>query len=251
VHVEVLGSGPRIILVHGSVAPGWRTWNAQKPLASRFTLVVPIRSGYPPNPPLEYIDFEVQARELLALVREGDHLVGHSYGGVVSLLAAPDAPLASLTVIEPPAFGVARGRPGVEEFISRSEEARPTDPRGYLEFFLPLVGSALQVPDPVPPDLEAGACAALAERKPEQAEIPLDALAASGFPKLVVSGAHNAAFDAVCDVLEERLGARRAVLPGAGHSVARLGKPFNALLEDFVSSAAPAARRAERRSQTR
>jgi len=35
-------------------------------------------------------------------------------------------------------------------------------------------------------------------------------------------------------VLEERLGAERAVLPGAGHSVARLGEPFNALLESFV-----------------
>jgi hypothetical protein len=37
----------------------------------------------------------------------------------------------------------------------------------------------------------------------------------------VLSGGHNAAFDAVCDVLEERLGAERAVLPGAGHSIPR------------------------------
>jgi len=35
-------------------------------------------------------------------------------------------------------------------------------------------------------------------------------------------------------VLEERLGAERAVLPGAGHSVQRLGKPFNELLAEFV-----------------
>ena len=37
-HVERLGSGPRLVLVHGSVAPGWLTWNAQKPLADRFEL---------------------------------------------------------------------------------------------------------------------------------------------------------------------------------------------------------------------
>ena len=34
------------------------------------------------------IDFEVQAGELLELLEPGDHLFGHSYGGVVSLLAA-------------------------------------------------------------------------------------------------------------------------------------------------------------------
>ena len=106
----------------------------------------------------------------------------------------------------------------------------------YLEFFLPLVGSSLNLRDPLPPAIEAGARAAIAERSPDQAVIPLDELAAAPFPKLVVSGGHNAAFDAVCDVLEQRLGAQRAVLPGAGHSIPRLGEPFNALLEAFVSS---------------
>jgi len=67
--------------------------------------------------------------------------------------------------------------------------------------------------------------------------IPLAALARAPFPKLVVSGAHSAAFDAVCDVLEQELPAQRAVLPGAGHSVQRLGEPFNALLGAFVEQA--------------
>jgi len=235
VHVERLGSGPRLVLVHGSVAPGWLTWNAQKPLAERFELVVPIRSGYPPNPALEEIDFETQADELASLLEPGDHLAAHSYGAVVSLLAAVRAPLASLTVIEPPAFDVARGHPAVEEFLAHFETRAPTDPRAYLEFFLPLVGSSLNLRDPLPPAIEAGARAALAERSPHQAAIPLDDLAFAPFPKLVVSGGHNAAFDAVCDVLEHRLSAQRAVLPGAGHSVPRLGEPFNALLEALVA----------------
>ena len=50
----------------------------------------------------------------------------------------------------------------------------------------------------------------------------------------MISGNHSPAFEAVCDVLEERLGAERAVLPGAGHSVQRLGAPFNKLLSEFV-----------------
>lgn len=225
------------MLVHGSVAPGWLTWNAQKPLAERFELVVPIRSGYPPNPPLDAIDFEAQADELLAMLEPGDHLAAHSYGAVVSLLTAARAPLASLTVVEPPAFDVARGDPAVEAFLAHFEVRAPKDPRAYLEFFLPLVGSSLNLRDPLPPAIEAGARAAIAERSPHEAVIPLDDLEAAPFPKLVVSGGHNAAFDAVCDVLEHGLSAQRAVLPGAGHSIPRLGEPFNALLEAFVCDA--------------
>ena len=77
----------------------------------------------------------------------------------------------------------------------------------------------------------------MVERHPWEAEIPLDELAAAPFPKLVVSGAHSKPFDIVCDVLTERLGAERAVLPGAGHSVQRLGEPFNDLLAAFVELA--------------
>jgi len=233
-HVETLGSGPRLVLLHGSTRPGWVTWGTQKPLADRFTLVVPIRSGYPPNPPLERIDFADQADELLAVLEPGDDLVAHSYGAVVSLLAAPRAELASLTVVEPPAFDVARGDPAVEEFLRHFDAGVPTDPRGYLEFFAPLVGSDQEIPDPLPPLLEASARAAIAERSPHEAEIPLDELAATGCPKLVVSGGHSAAFDAVCDVLERRLSARRAILPGKAHSIPRLGGPFNELVATFV-----------------
>jgi pimeloyl-ACP methyl ester carboxylesterase len=235
-HVEITGRGPRVVLVHGSVTPGWMTWNAQRPLASRFTLVVPTRTGYPPNPPLESIDFEEQAHELCDLLEPGDHLAAHSYGAVVAMLAAPGAPLASLTLVEPPAFDVARGHSAVEAFLSHFEDGAPSEPRAYLEFFLPLVGSSLRPPDPLPPDLEAGARAAIAERPPDQAEIPLDELAAAKSPKLVVSGAHSAAFDAVCDALEERMGAERAVVPGAGHSIPR-APAFNETLVNFLERA--------------
>jgi hypothetical protein len=77
----------------------------------------------------------------------------------------------------------------------------------------------------------------MVERSPAEAVFPFEELAAVPFPKLVVSGAHHAAFDAVCDVLEERLYAERAVLPGAGHSVQRLGEQFNEVLTRFVERA--------------
>jgi pimeloyl-ACP methyl ester carboxylesterase len=229
----------RVVFVHGSVGNAETAWALQRALDDRFACVFLTRSGYPPRPPLESIDFADQADELGAQLREGDHLVGHSYGGVVSLLAAAQGPaLASLTVSEPPAFGLARGDLAVEDFLSRIEPFRagnPT-PREYLTFFLPLVGSALAVPDPLPPVLEQGARAALAERPPQEAVVPLDALAAASYPKLVISGGHSGAFDAVCNLLESRLGAERAVLPGFGHSVAR-HPDYNRVLTDFLERA--------------
>ena len=142
-------------------------------------------------------------------------------------------------MIEPPAFGVARGRPAVDEFIERTEEHwtnGPRDPAEFLRSFLALVGSSIP-PGNFSPELLQGARTLMVERSPAEAVIPFDELAPAPFPKLVVSGGHNAAFEAVCDVLEERLGAERAVLPGAGHSVQRLGEPFNDLLATFVERA--------------
>ena len=232
--VDVMGSGPRVVLVHGSVGFGPRAWEAQRPLAERYTLVVVTRSGYPPDRPGARIDFEDQAEEVAGLLEDGDHLVGHSYGGVVSLLAAALGPsLRSLTVAEPPAFALARGNEAVERFLDMVLSA-PRDPRGYLETFLPAAGSTIPIPDPLPEALEAGARAAIAERPPNEAEIPLEALASTLFPKLVVSGAHHAAFDAVCDVLVRELAAERAVAPGAGHSLPR-APGFNDVLEEFLA----------------
>jgi pimeloyl-ACP methyl ester carboxylesterase len=239
--VETLGRGPRIVLVHGSVGYGRQAWAAQEPLAARFQLVAVTRSGYPPEEPRPLLDFEEQAVELAGALEPGDHLVGHSYGGLVALLAAARAGAApaSLTVAEPPALGVARGHAAVEAFVAEVGGflARgPHEPRAYLEFFLRAVGTPARLPDPLPEPLAAGARAAAAERPPWEADVPLGELRRAGVPTLVVSGGHHAAFDAVCDVLERELRARRAVLPGAGHAIPRLGEPFNELLAAFVEA---------------
>jgi pimeloyl-ACP methyl ester carboxylesterase len=239
--VETVGNGPRIVLVHGSIGNARSTWSEQASLSGRFALVYVTRGGYPPGPPLEEIDFENQADELADVLAPGDHLVGHSYGGVVSLLAAarrPDA-LGSLAVGEPPAFGLARGHLEVERLLDRLDTfvaSGPHEPEAYLRGFLPLVGAAFVPSGPVPPALEQGARSAMAERLPSEAEVPLEALRRAPFPKLVVSGGHSAAFDAVCDVLERGLDAERAVLAGAGHSVQR-APGFNERLVDFITRA--------------
>jgi pimeloyl-ACP methyl ester carboxylesterase len=232
---------PRLLLVHGSVVNADVTWSAQKSLAERFEIVAPNRRGFPPGPGVEHVDFEDESAWLEQFVAPGMHLVGHSYGGVISLFAAAQYAhlLRSLTVIEPPAFGIARGFPAADEFMARIEEHwsnGPRDPAEFLRGFLVLVGSSTPAGD-FTPQLLQGARTLMVERPPSEAEIPFDELARAPFPKLVVSGGHSAAFDAVCDVLEERLRAERAVLRGAGHSVQRLGEPFNELLASFVQRA--------------
>lgn len=82
------------MLVHGSVTGAASTWNGQRALDERFEIVFVERPGFPPHPPAERVDFETDAVLVDGLLEDGDHLVGHSYGGVISLLAAarrPDA----------------------------------------------------------------------------------------------------------------------------------------------------------------
>ena len=229
------------MFVHGSVVNADLTWSAQKPLADRFAIVAPNRRGFPPGLDVDSVDFEDEAAWLEQFLEQRTHLVGHSYGGVIALLAAARRPelLRSLTVIEPPAFGAARGIPAADEFMARIEDHwtnGPRDPAEFLRRFLSLVGSSTP-PGAFTPELLQGARTLLVERPPSEAVIPFDELARAAFPKLVVSGGHSPAFEALCDVLEERLSAERAVLPGAGHSVQRLGEPFNELLAGFVERA--------------
>jgi pimeloyl-ACP methyl ester carboxylesterase len=236
VYLETVGSGPRVVLVHGSVGGGWSTWWAQRPLAERFTLVIADRPGTPPNPPVEHVDFEEQAPLVAELLEDGAHLVGHSYGGVISLYAAvhrPDA-VRSLTLIEPPAFGFALDDPAVaalvEELRALWDQAGSMEPAVFLsEFSSLIIGRRIPATMELPPDVEQGVRTLMVERGPWEADPPLEALARVPFPKLVVSGGHSAAFEAVCDVLVERLGAERAVLPGAAHNAQR-APGFNELL---------------------
>ena len=98
-------------------------------------------------------------RSSLEILEPGDHLVAHSYGGVVSLLAAASADLRSLTVLEPPAFGVARGHPAVDRLVAELAPLWPTDlpPEEFLRRFVETIGALgpYNAPSPLPPEMEA------------------------------------------------------------------------------------------------
>ena len=235
----------RIVLVHGSVVGGRATWREQRRAGvDGAELVVVERPGFAPGP-LEDVDFDDHADWLVERLVPGDHLVGHSYGGVVCLLAAararPRGTLASLTVIEPPCPRVALDDPVVAAFAREGAalyaRARDLEPEAFLRTFLEAVGSDWDPPSPLPPELEQGVEALMRERGPWEAEIPLAELASLRLPTLVVSGDHSRAYEAICDVLERELRAERVVIPGHGHNP-QLSPAFTAALLDVVARAA-------------
>ena len=244
-----MASVERIVLVHGSVVGGRATWREQRRAGVEGAeLVVLERPGFAPGP-LEDVDFDHHADWLVERLVPGDHLVGHSYGGVVCLLAAararPRGTLASLTVIEPPCTRVALDDPVVAAFARGGAalyaSARDLEPEAFLRTFLEAVGSDWDPPSPLPPELEQGVEALMRERGPWEAEIPLAELASLRLPTLVVSGDHGRAYEAICDVLERELDAERVVIPGHGHNP-QLSPAFTSALRDVVARAA--ARRA-------
>jgi pimeloyl-ACP methyl ester carboxylesterase len=246
VHVTVWGDGEPAVLVHGSFGWGAETWREQRPLADEYRLLLVDRRGFGASPADGRVDFERDAEDVADLLADGAHLVGHSYGGVVSLLAAAQRPDAvrSLALIEPPAFGVARGNAAVEELIRDigAAAAATQDPSEYRAAFLRGFGFPAQA-NTLDGEPLAAARASMTERPPWEAQIPLDDLAAADLQVLLVQGdwcpapdsaraRAGAAFRAVCDVLDERLQPKRAVFPAA-HNPQKLGTMFNDRVRAF------------------
>lgn len=263
-HTTTLGRGETVVFVHGSFVRGGAAWSAQRPLADRYRLVFVDRRGFGGSPPTDAEDFERDAGDIANLLGAGAHLVGHSYGAVVSLIAAgrcPDA-VRSLTVIEPPAFHLAPANAAARGMIERVgavlQRAGDFTPEAFFPLFLEAMGYDLEtlrlrawadLGRDLPPETIAAFRASMRQRLPWEAEIPLELLAAAPFPRLVVAGGWDTAspatratagagLRAVCDVLAPRIGARLEVIDGAFHSP-QSAQPaaFNARLTAFLEAA--------------
>lgn len=256
-NVVVWGEGERVICVHGSLSWGTFAFRAQRPLAASRSLVLPDRRGYGASPDIGRSDFSVDADDIAALLGEGAHLVGHSYGAVVALLVAARRPEAvrSLTAVEPVVLSAVRGNGAVEELIAALEEVRgQASSLTVTEFtlrFLEAFGYRRGVDMPERPNLNRNAIRAamttMRERPPWEAEIPLDALASAHFPALVVSGRWDnlaageqalgcRALGAAGETLARSLDARRVIIDGWAHGCQYSGEPFNRALRSFWES---------------
>lgn len=107
----VKGEGQPLFFVHGGVSD-LRTWSNQVDVYSdRFQVIAYSRRYSRPNSPIpdgSDDPIEVHVNDLLALMAKlahrPAHVVGHSWGALVALLAAKSAPekFSSMTLIEPP-----------------------------------------------------------------------------------------------------------------------------------------------------
>ena len=244
--IDAHGDGEDVVLVHGSLATGSEEWEAQLPLAEEgFRLLVPDRRGYGRSPAAEGEDFLRDAEDIAALMGEGAHLVGHSYGGLAVMVAAARRPDVtwSLAVLEPPAFTFAQDQPAARDLAERMLGVLDLDlpDRVWMERFLEAAGSD---PDELPPELLEAALPLVPllrrGRRPTDVELPIAELAAASFPKLVVSGGHDAGFEAICDDLAEQIDASRSVIEGAGHEIQFTGEPINDALQSLWRTPAAA-----------
>jgi pimeloyl-ACP methyl ester carboxylesterase len=231
--------------VHGSLATGSDEWEAQRPLAAEgFSLLVPDRRGYGMSPPANGEDFLADANDIAELMGSGAHLVGHSYGGLGVMFAAAQRPDAtfSLTLLEPPAFALARSSSAAKALTAEVGAIwnQPLSDAEWAIRFLQAIGSD---PEALSEELIAAAVPLVPVfrrgRPAWEAELPLSELARATFPKLVVSGGHSAGFDAVCDELSQLIGADRAMIPGAGHEIQFTGAPLNEALLALWRGATP------------
>jgi len=253
-NLVVWGEGEPVILVHGSMSTGTETFGAQKPLSDKYRLILVDRRGYGASPFTACSDFMEDAHDLVDLLGGGAHLVGHSYGAVACLVAAGQQPdkVRSLTVIEPPAFGLLRENPDVEKAIAHYQAAySKSDP---IEFYLAFTGQAADAPRPEFTEAELSDIRTAMHQRPAwEADLKVEKLASTQFPKLVVSGGRMhlpekqrsdprvRALIAVCDHLTASLNAQRAIFDKAAHNPqSEMAMLFNLRLRAFLEDASAA-----------
>jgi pimeloyl-ACP methyl ester carboxylesterase len=211
-------------------------------LSEDWQLVVVNRPGFAPNPPIARCDFEADAQGLVDLLEEPAHVVGHSYGGVIALLAASYRPesVRSLAVIEPPVMSLLRGDPEIEKAIAGHiglVDSFRHDPRGFLAAFTAnLGGDPSSLPDPMPAPLRQHVELLINERFPWEAEVPTAVLSGCAFAKAVFSGGHSVMQERMCDALAAAITAGRETIAGAGHNVQRASRCNTALAQFWAEA---------------
>ena len=243
VNVTEWGQGPRVVLVHGGTPGGGQfAFNAQRELEQRWHLVVPDRPGHGQSPRQGREDFERDAELLAPLLDDRAHLVGHSYGAIVALYIAARHPraVASLTLIEPPAFWFGAGNPAVDAMARTNRELfeTPSADRAHtVRTFFALVGIDIQFPDPFPVPLLAIADDFANIRGPYEGHIDAAELITGGYPIQVLTSGRIAGFEGIAEAIAKQTGGDHLVVPGTDHSVQNAGEKVNPILEQLWSAA--------------
>lgn len=231
--VHTQGNGPDVLLVHGS-GVGPATWRGVAPrLAASRRVHQLVLVGYDGSSPFEDPDRDVLpddlagVQALLEQLGEEVHLVGHSYGGLLALLAAADRPVARLSLLEPVAFGIladAGDAPGSAD-LARAADAFP-DPRadlaGWMSAFVDYWGGAgtwaRMSPRRQADQLRLGPKVAREVDAATHWPVPTR-LAGPPRVELVIGGTTTIAARRTAELLAQRFpGASLRVLPDVGHA---------------------------------
>jgi pimeloyl-ACP methyl ester carboxylesterase len=147
-HYHERGAGEPVIFVHGT-SQDMRTWRAQVgPLSQQYRAVAYSRRYSRPGddiPPGQDDPMQPHVGDLLEFMRQIDaapaHLVGNSWGGFISLLAAIREPamVRTLTLCEPPVLTLLVDNTPRPAQILRLLVRRPADARRLVRFGLGAV----------------------------------------------------------------------------------------------------------------
>jgi pimeloyl-ACP methyl ester carboxylesterase len=262
-HTDIYGTGDPVVLLHGSGSSGIDTYAGQRPLADEFRLVVVDRRGYGQSPPATHMGWETDKDDIAELLGElgSAHLVGHSTGGTVALLAAAMVPetVRSLLVVEPTVWGIADPAESPPERPAAYHEVwtrgQSLSPREFLVVTTAITGvkNAEAMIDELWASASEEDWAAIEAMQRESwaglAPVDIDALAAASFQKVVVvggwdialhpdladmweSGWHQAVVAEHC-ALARRIGARHVTMNRSAHGpMHEETEAFNVLLRD-------------------
>ena len=231
---ERTGSGPSLVVVHGSTADHTR-WEPIRPtLAGQFTVYAMDRRGRGESGDAQEYALERELADVAAVVEsigETVHLLGHSYGAIVSLESAvqlddPDH-LDALVLYEPP-LPVSDLDPDSEAVLAEMEALIETGEReqALLLFFRDVVDAppteldALRSAPNWPARVEAVHTVIREERARKAYEFDAAKFAALTTPTLLLVGSETAPFlRQATEALDHALpNSRIVIMEGQAHA---------------------------------
>lgn len=235
-YYEMAGDGDALVMCHGSWGDHGNWALVVPELSKSYRVVTYDRRGHSQSTGSGNTQDDVD--DLAAIIEELGpapvHLIGNSFGAILSLKLASSRPelLRSLFVHEPPLFNLLRDDPaskevydGVSPRLNAVVEVLETgDAEAGAELFVETValgpGAWAMMPDPIRSTFVGNAMTWLDEMKdPESLSIDLTALAPFSKPTVLSKGDQSPpAFAPVLQMLRAALpGAEYHVFEGAGH----------------------------------